>query len=132
MTTNTLVKSAFWTCAAAVLILSLVPTAPELPSTGWDKGNHFLGFGVLAVLGRLAYPRRGIALFVGLLAFGALIEGLQSLTTYRLAEWADWIADGIGVLVGYAAMPAVRRPFPAAPPLDAPGAEQALARRQQP
>lgn len=102
MTANTILKSSFWICAASVLILSLIPTTPDLPSTGWDKSNHFLGFAVLAVSGLLAYPRRSGLLFVGLLAFGGLIEALQSLTPYRLAEWADWVADGIGILVGFA------------------------------
>ncbi len=99
---NTLWKSAFWICAAAVLVLSLAPTAPELPTTGWDKSNHFLGFITLAVLGLQGYPKRSMALFLGLLFFGGLIEILQSFTTYRLAEWADWLADGVGVMAGYA------------------------------
>jgi LPXTG-motif cell wall-anchored protein len=98
---STLWKAAFWICATAVLVLSLAPTAPELPSTGWDKSNHFLGFITLAMLGLQGYPQRRSALFIGLLFFGGLIEMLQSLTTYRFAEWIDWVADGIGVLGGY-------------------------------
>lgn len=112
MTANGLLKPSFWTCAVAVLILSLVPTSPELPSTGWDKSNHFLGFGLLAVL---AYPARRVAVFLGLLAFGGLIEALQSLTPYRLAEWADWVADGIGIVGGYAIAAIGRRLRRAAP-----------------
>lgn len=101
MSASKLWKWAFWICALAVLVLSLVPTAPELPTTGWDKSNHFMGFAALAVLGRQGYPGRGIALIAGLLAFGGLIEVLQSFTTYRFAEWGDWIADGIGLIAGY-------------------------------
>lgn len=115
MTANGLLKPSFWTCAIAVLVLSLAPTSPELPSTGWDKSNHFLGFGVLSVLGLLAYPARHVAILFGLLAFGGLIEVLQSLTPYRLAEWADWIADGIGIVAGYAIAAFGRRLRPAAP-----------------
>lgn len=115
MTTNTLLKSSFWTCAVAVLVLSLIPTAPELPSTGWDKSNHFLGFGVLAGLGLLAYPARSVTLFVGLLAFGGLIEVLQSFTSYRLAEWADLLADGVGVVGAYVIVALGRRLRPAKP-----------------
>jgi VanZ family protein len=102
LTANTFWKWAFWTCAVVVLVLSLAPAAPELPTTGWDKSNHFLGFITLAVLGLQGYPKRGSALFAGLLLFGGLIEILQSFTTYRLAEWIDWFADGIGVTAGYA------------------------------
>ena len=101
MTANTFWKYSFWTSAAAVLMLSLAPTTAELPTTGWDKSNHFLGFFALAVFGLRGYPRQGLALFAGLAIFGGLIEILQSFTSYRLAEWADWIADDIGVMAGY-------------------------------
>ena len=49
---------AFWICAAAVLVLSLLPQAVPMPSTGWDKANHALAFGTLGVLGCLAWPQR--------------------------------------------------------------------------
>ena len=71
--------------------------------------NHFLGFITLAVLGLQGYPKRGSALFAGLLLFGGLIEILQSFTTYRLADWTDWLADGIGVTAGYALDLTLRR-----------------------
>lgn len=41
----------------AVLVLSLVPPGPALPTTGWDKTHHLFAFGVLALLGRCGYPR---------------------------------------------------------------------------
>jgi len=98
---HSLLKAAFWACAVAVLVLSLAPSAPELPTTGWDKSNHFIGFCALALLGLLAYPQRPVLLLACLLLYGGLIEILQSFTTYRLAEWADWLADGVGVAIGY-------------------------------
>lgn len=101
MTVNAALKTAFWGAAAAVLFLSLIPSSPELPSTGWDKTNHLFGFVTLAALGLPAYPSRRLQVVVGLLLFGGLIELLQSLTPYRFAEWADWLADGLGVGLGY-------------------------------
>ena len=95
-------KPAFWSCAVAVLVLSLLPATPELPTTGWDKSNHFLGFCVLAVLGLQAYPARLIHVVTGLLIYGGAIELLQSLTSYRLGDWLDWLADAIGVMIGVA------------------------------
>ncbi|WP_310451079.1 VanZ family protein [Sulfuritalea sp.] len=115
MTANTFWKWTFWTSAAAVLMLSLAPTSAELPTTGWDKSNHFIGFFALAVFGLRGYPKQGIALVAGLAIFGGLIEILQSFTTYRLAEWADWIADDIGVVAGYGLDWALRRIAPARP-----------------
>ena len=60
----------------AVLVLSLMPVVPHMPSTGWDKSNHMLAFAVLAVLGLWAYPGRMGVLLLGLLAYGGLIEVL--------------------------------------------------------
>lgn len=92
---------AFWLCAASVLALCLMPPAQHLPSTGWDKANHALAFAVLAVLGLAAYPARAARVLLGLLAFGALIELLQSLTGYRTAEWLDLVADAAGLAAGW-------------------------------
>ena len=115
MTANTFLKFIFWTSAAAVLVLSLAPTTAELPTTGWDKSNHFIGFFALAVFGLRGHPKHSMALIAGLAMFGGLIEILQSFTTYRRAEWADWIADDIGVMAGYALCWALPRIAPAKP-----------------
>ena len=84
-----------------VLALSLLPLAPEVPSTGWDKTNHLLAFVTLAVVGCLAYPARTPATLLALLFYGAMIEILQSFTNYRYAEWADLLADALGILLGW-------------------------------
>ncbi|WP_260685181.1 VanZ family protein [Variovorax sp. KBS0712] len=86
----------------ALLVLSLMPASLPVPSTGWDKSNHALGFAVLAFLAYWAWPGHiHIPLsLLGLLGYGALIEVLQSLTPDRMAEWSDLWADGIGLLVG--------------------------------
>jgi len=36
---------------------------------------------------------------LGLLAYGAVIEVLQSLTPTRSAEWLDLLADAVGILL---------------------------------
>lgn len=99
----------FWVCALVVLVLALMPIVPQLPSTGWDKSNHMLAFAVLAVLGLWGYPGRMAVLLLGLLAYGGLIEVLQSLTPDRFAEWADLLADAVGLLVGAGLASLLRR-----------------------
>ncbi len=90
----------FWVAMLAVLVLSLMPVGVPVPTTGWDKTNHLLGFAVLALLGCWAYPRRTAAVLLGLLAYGGLIEILQFMTPHRYAEWADLLADGLGIVIG--------------------------------
>lgn len=99
----------FCACVLAILVLSLIPVGPEMPTTGWDKTNHLLGFGMLAVLGLRAWPDRKLRVWLGLMALGALIEALQSLTAYRSAEWGDWLADVLGLMLGAALLAAVVR-----------------------
>lgn len=93
---------AFVTCVAAVLTLALMPAPPPALNTGWDKSNHLLAFGTLTWLALQAFPQRLKSVPLGLLAYGALIEILQSLTPSRSAEWLDLCADGVGILLGWA------------------------------
>jgi VanZ family protein len=94
-------KLAFWLCALAVLVLSLGPVSPQLPTTGWDKSNHLLAFCVLTTLGRQAYPARPLQIIIGLMLYGGAIELLQMLTPDRYAEWLDWLADVLGIAFGH-------------------------------
>jgi VanZ family protein len=66
----------------------------------WDKAQHTLGFLALAWLAAVSGEHwRRITL--GLLAWGALIEGLQSLTTWRHGDAWDWLADAVGVALAW-------------------------------
>src|SRR5665811_2129310 len=92
---------AFFTCALAVLVLALMPAPPPVITTGWDKSNHLLAFAVMAWLGCKAFPQRLANTLLALLAYGALIEILQSFTPTRSAEWLDLLADCLGIVVGW-------------------------------
>jgi VanZ family protein len=91
----------FWCCAAAILILALIPGGTPLPSTGWDKSNHLLAFSVLTFLGRLAFQKQGWRILLFMISYGILIELLQALTPTRFAEPADVFADALGAVAGY-------------------------------
>lgn len=92
---------AFFACATVVLVLALTPSPPPMITTGWDKSNHLLAFAVMAWLGCKAFPQRLATILLSLLAYGALIEILQSFTTTRSAEWLDLFADSLGLLLGW-------------------------------
>lgn len=97
----------FWRLALLLLLgvvtyLALTPK-PQAPlSLGWDKLNHLFAFTVLAAVGAMGFARAWTRLALGLLAFGVLIEILQSFTPHRSAEWRDLLADLLGIALGLA------------------------------
>jgi VanZ family protein len=96
--------------AAAVFVIGglasvPVPVGAGLP--GLDKLGHFVLYGVLgALLGRgwLRAGRRPAAgLLIGAaIVLGGLDELRQGLLPTRSAEFGDWVADGLGVVTGFA------------------------------
>lgn len=98
-----LFRLAFWSAALSIGVLSLTPVQHLPPQVFdiWDKAQHAAGFAVLALLGRLAYPRHPIGLVLGLLGYGLAIELAQSATGWRYGDAQDWFADAIGVLTGW-------------------------------
>lgn len=96
---------ALW--AAAVLALgTLQLSGPSLPS-GWDKGAHFVMYGVGGAIAAWTGNRRGHR--EGLIALGlVLLTGMadelhQSTLATRNADVLDWIADAAGAGLFYLA-----------------------------
>ena len=76
-----------------------------------DKAWHLLAFGGLAgllsrVLRHFGRPVLAAARDAALVAtaLGGLLEVLQSFTSYRSADWADFLADSMGTALAYAAL----------------------------
>lgn len=96
--------------------LAFTPNPPPAADLGWDKANHFTAFGTLAFLGmQCLRARAGRAWWVlaAMLAFGVLIELVQSQIPGRDADAQDVLADMMGAVMGLAvhavAMWGVRR-----------------------
>lgn len=100
---------AFWLCLLAVLVMALMRPVQFMPTTGWDKSNHVLAFAVLAVLGCLSYPGRAARVVLGIFAYGAFIEVLQSFTSYRSADLVDLFADTVGLGIGWQLVALLKR-----------------------
>jgi peptidoglycan/LPS O-acetylase OafA/YrhL len=107
----TIWRRAFWLAVAAGVIVSMWPVPED--ATPWfryeDKAHHAVAFAVLVVLGWLGRFRSMPRLALGLIALGAAIELAQGLTFTRTAEWADLLADTLGVVVGMAGVAWARR-----------------------
>ena len=96
-------RLAFWAAVAGVSVGSLTP-ATYLPPQGfdiWDKAQHALAFVFLGGLSLLAFSQRTLRVLAGLLVYGGLIELAQAATGWRVGDWADWLADVIGVSAVY-------------------------------
>ncbi len=84
---------------AGVIFLSLVPvpdTGVELPS---DKLLHLLAYGCL--MGWFVQLFQGatrVYYAVGFILLGLVLELLQGMTSYRMFEWWDAVANGSHLL----------------------------------
>lgn len=90
---------AFWSAIALVLVMALLPAPPRAPIG--DKAQHMIVFALLASLASHAYYRASLLkIGLGLAAFGALIELLQSIPALgRTASMMDWVADCVAAAV---------------------------------
>ncbi len=92
----------------AVVVLSLVNLSrlPPVPEGG-DKVEHFLAYGLLSASAMQLFARRRGCLVVAalLVALGIGLEFAQGmLTTSRMADPHDALANTVGVLVGLATL----------------------------
>lgn len=86
-----------------VLAVLLLTPGDDLPKVSlWDKLEHGLAFGLLAVTGAVAFPGRAslLRLAFGLLCLGALFEVLQNFVPGREAALGDALANTLGVAIG--------------------------------
>lgn len=77
----------------------------------WDKAQHALAFGVLMVLGAIAYAKKTAYVFIGLMIYGASIEFLQYKSGWRHGDLFDWFADVVGLIVAWALLRLYQRHF---------------------
>ena len=90
---------------ALTMLVSLVPLPRlnlPLPGFSIDKLEHGLGYAVLAAYAAMLFaPGRALALAgVGLVGYGLLIEGLQTLVPWRYGDLYDAAANTLGVALG--------------------------------
>jgi VanZ family protein len=94
-----------WLGIGMVIYLSLTSAPVAIPMTFGDKLGHLLAYGVLMGWFVQLYQRRAWLLghAVLLLLLGITLEFLQELNG-RYFEYADMLANGLGILLGAATM----------------------------
>ncbi|NND55331.1 MAG: VanZ family protein [Gammaproteobacteria bacterium] len=88
---------------AIIMYLALVPLKQVLPPIDWsDKALHFVVFaGLMVWFAALVKPAAYGWVLVALLVYGGAMEVMQSIMPFRQAEFADFVADFAGLLVGW-------------------------------
>jgi VanZ family protein len=89
-----------WLLVATVVTATLVPEPPEvgfMPAS--DKVLHLLAYGGLALWFRQAFASR-LRWVVFLIMLGILLEFIQGWSGYRSFEYADMLANALGVGCG--------------------------------
>lgn len=94
--------AAGWAWAAAIVWLSLTPSLPTLDAGHGDKLGHFTAYALLMFWFARLYARR-LWYAIGFVAMGVALEFLQVETGYRHFDLLDALANGLGVLAGWAA-----------------------------
>jgi VanZ family protein len=95
-----------WILVGLVVYATLTPNPPdlELGIPIWDKLSHFLAYVLLMGWFVQIYHTKEnhLRLVIFLVLLGVILEILQLLGGVRTMEFADMIANTLGVLVGYA------------------------------
>lgn len=96
----------FWAALVCVGTVAMLPSSALPPQFSlfdiWDKAQHALAFTVLGIWGLMIYPLRPWHVLLGLLCFGGAIEIGQAQTSWRFADWHDWLADAVGLALATA------------------------------
>ena len=95
----------WWLAIAVTIVVCLIPPPPLALPQNSDKVEHFLAYFLLASAAVQIYRTRAALLCAGagLVLLGVGIEFLQgALTTTRMADPMDALANSIGVLAGMA------------------------------
>lgn len=98
--------------ALVICGLAFDPKPPQFAEIANDKVNHLLAFASLGFTGALSRQPgwRGMAaVAVALVAFGGFIEIVQAFIPGRAGEWADVVADSVGIAIGLALATVWRR-----------------------
>ena len=98
---NWLILGLIW--VGVVFYLSLGHVTSPIELNGIDKFYHFVTYAFLSLwfLQIEILSKKAWTVIILLVLMGVGIEFLQSMTTYRMFEYADMLANSIGVIIGW-------------------------------
>ena len=96
-----------WLVVGTIVYLSLARLPESLPSPGGDKTAHVAAYALMMFCFMQIYAVRTyrVLIAIGLVLLGIALEILQGYTGYRAFEYADMVANTLGVFVGWLAGP---------------------------
>jgi hypothetical protein len=96
-----------WSLVGVIVYLSLAHTSIGIPGQNGDKYGHVIAYGAVTFWFLQIYECRPSRLTIaaGLIALGVGLEFAQAWTGYRTFDYADMVADCIGVALGWLASP---------------------------
>ena len=97
-----LARTVFWGMSLGIFVLAVLPNnASSIAFPEADKVLHAMAFAGLSFIGCLAYPSRIFVLAMFLVFLGGAIEVAQGFTPDRSPELFDFLADVVGIALGY-------------------------------
>ena len=102
MTAPKIFRILFWLLLGVILVLALMPAESAPSVSNDDKINHILAFFTLSFMAHLLWPQARLPLlFLLLTLLGGAIELLQLTMGFgRDADWMDFVADIVAILLG--------------------------------
>ena len=97
-----------WLLVGVVVYLSLVRLDMDIPEAGnSDKIAHLVAYAALTFWFMQVYVTFAsrFVIAAALIVLGIALEFLQGYTGYRMFDYADMIANSIGVIVGWLVSP---------------------------
>lgn len=97
-----LYRAVFWGMCLGIFVLAMLPNNPSsVAFPDACKLVHAMAFAALSFIGGLAYTARIPILAVFLALLGAAIEVAQGFTPDRSPELFDFLADVVGIALGF-------------------------------
>lgn len=92
-----------WGVLLSIVVLSVMPSPPSADFESSDKVGHLVAYATLMGWFAILYPASKRLLAIACISLGVALELVQGALGYRSLEFADMLANSLGVLLGWGA-----------------------------